>query len=121
MSELSPHDGIEEAFWRFHRENPRVWDELITLARSLKRRGLQHYGIGALFEVIRFRCALETTDIEFNLNNNHRALYARQIMEECDDLNGFFEIRERTTMRPLEDDYPPPRDPFADDPEPRCL
>ena len=39
MSELSPHDGIEEAFWRFHRENPRVWDELITLARSLKRRG----------------------------------------------------------------------------------
>jgi hypothetical protein len=76
VNELNPHDDIEEAFWPFHRENPRVWNTLIALARSLKRRGRQHYGIGALFEVIRFHCALETTDIEFKLNNDHRALYA---------------------------------------------
>lgn len=100
----APRDGIEQAYREFHKKNPRVYRELVKLARSLKARGWQHYGIGALFEVIRFHRALETTDPEFKLNNNHRALYARQIMDENADLRDFFEIRVRTTRRPLEEE-----------------
>jgi hypothetical protein len=33
----------------------------------------------------------------YKLNNNYRALYARKIMEQEPDLDGLFEIRERTT------------------------
>jgi len=100
-----PTDGIDEAFRRFHRDNPAVYHELVSLARSLKKRGWTHYGIGALFEVVRFHKALETTDPEYKLNNNHRALYARLIMDECFDLADFFEIRVRTTDRPLSGEY----------------
>jgi len=32
---------------------------------------------------------------EFRLNNNHRALYARMLMSNCDELKGFFLTRER--------------------------
>jgi hypothetical protein len=117
MSEARPRDGLEEAFWIFHRDNPWVWRELVRLARSLKHRGWQHYGIGALWEVMRFHRAMETTDPEFKYNNNHRALYAREIMDQCPDLADFFEIRERTTTRPCTGEY----DPFINDPEPRLF
>lgn len=84
-------------FSEFHRENPDVYRELVKLARKLRDRGHAHYGIGALFEVVRFHRALETTDAVYKLNNNHRSRYARLIMEQEPDLRGFFETRELKT------------------------
>ena len=96
MSEAYPADEIERDFWIFHHENPHVYRKLVHLALQLKRRGWKHYGIGALFEVVRFHHALETTDPNFKLNHNYRALYSRLIMKEHEFLLGdFFEIRVR--------------------------
>lgn len=89
-------DKLEAAFWQFHQDNPDVYAELAALAKQLKARGHEHYGIGALFEVVRFHRHIETTDTEFKLNNNHRALYARLLMLLEPDLEGFFSTRERS-------------------------
>ena len=34
---FSPPSTIDEAFWRFHRENPLVFTKLIAMTREAKR------------------------------------------------------------------------------------
>ena len=92
---LDEPDEAREKFAAFHHDNPRVFHELVRLARQLRAQGRKHYGIAGLFEVLRWHRALETTDEEFKLNNNYRAYYAREIMAACPDLVGFFKIREQ--------------------------
>lgn len=88
-------DTIQGHFEQFHRANPFVYSELVRRARRLKRRGWKKAGIGMLWEVLRWRMMLSTKTADgFKLNNNFRSRYARLIMEENDDLDGFFETRE---------------------------
>ncbi|HQQ75739.1 MAG TPA: hypothetical protein PLB01_00155 [Thermoanaerobaculia bacterium] len=91
-------DGVEDTrlereFRRFHFENPEVYRELVALARRAKQHSRNRYGIGALFEVLRWNRMLSTTGDDFKLNNNHRAYYAREIMRREPDLSDFFETR----------------------------
>jgi hypothetical protein len=89
----SPEATIEEAFWRFHRENPHVYHELVRLARAWRQRRSQKVGVGMLFEVLRWQMAMRTTGDTFKLNNNFRSYYARLIMAEERDLEGIFDTR----------------------------
>ncbi len=92
-------DKIEAKFREYHEANPHVYAGLKDLALRLKKRGRNHYGIAALFEVLRYERALVTVGDEFKLNNNYRALYAREIMENEKELGGFFATRARTSAR----------------------
>lgn len=87
-------------FERFHRENPHVYERLKRLAFKLKVRGVQRWGIKALYEVLRFEEALATTASagSYRLNNNYTSLYARKLMAAEPDLEGFFELRERKDL-----------------------
>lgn len=87
---------IEERFQTFHQANPHVYYALRDLAIGLKDRGWNHYGIKALFEVLRFKHAMRTNGDAYKLNNNYTALYARLLMEREPYLRGFFETRKRT-------------------------
>lgn len=88
------------AFLAFHAANPEVESELVELARKAKQAGAPRYGIGALFEVLRWsRLMQRRPGDEFKLNNNHRAFYARKLMQEHPDLAGFFELREQVSSR----------------------
>jgi hypothetical protein len=86
-----------EAFQRFHAENPHVYERLKRLAFRLKVRGVERYGMKALWEVLRYEEAVATTAPvgSYRLNNNFTARYARLLMDEEPDLEGFFELRER--------------------------
>lgn len=87
---------IDEAFEEFHRANPKVFSGLVDLAREAKERGAQHYGIAALFEVLRWNSGKITPDDDgYKLNNNLRAVYARRIMAAHPELDGFFRTRAR--------------------------
>lgn len=88
-------DTIEDRFARFHKANPHVYTNLRIMALSLKSKGIRHYGIAALFEVLRFSSMMQTDGDGFKLNNDYRALYARRLMEEEPELAGFFELRQR--------------------------
>lgn len=86
-------------FWRFHMNNPHVYEGLVALARQAKSMGIDHYGIAALYEVLRWNRAIQTSGDAFKLNNDFRAHYARLIMEVEPDLADFFETRESPRNR----------------------
>lgn len=89
---------IEERFEAFHKRNPQVYRALRDMALELRRRGHRQYGIKALFEVLRFNTAMQTHGDTFKLNNNYTALYARLLMDNEPELEGFFETRQRTSV-----------------------
>jgi len=90
-----PNLSLAERFSAFHEANPHVYSGLRDLALQLKRRGRERYGLKGLFEILRWRHALETTDADFKLNNSYTSLYARLLMANEPELDGFFEVRER--------------------------
>ena len=93
--------SIDERFARFHAANPHVYERLKEMARLAKSRGRSRFAIATLFEVLRWERVLSTdTDESLKLNNNYRALYARLLMAQEPDLEGFFETRQRPRKRP---------------------
>ena len=90
--ERERHDRIYRKFLSFHADNPHVYVELTRMARQLASRGIKRYGIKALIEVLRWK-SIKTTGEDYKINNNFTAYYARLIMEEEPDLDGFFKIR----------------------------
>jgi len=93
-----PSSRHHAAFQRFHAENPHVYVALERLAFKLRNKGVNRWGIKALWEVCRYELALNTNApvSTFKLNNNYTACYARLLMERNpEDLGGFFELRER--------------------------
>lgn len=97
------YETLDDRFWAFHKANPAVYRALVALARQLKAAGRHRFGIGALFERLRFEAALHTWGDEFKLNNSLRSRYARLIMRQEPDLDGFFEVRELQTTSVLEE------------------
>lgn len=97
MFDIFKEDHIEQEFKQFHKEHPEVYYQLVQLARKWQANGSAKLGIATLFEVLRWNSHLNANkDGGYKLNNNYRALYARLIMENEPDLNGLFEVRERT-------------------------
>lgn len=90
------HSRLQRRFESFHRENEHVLDEIIKIARDLKRHGFKKTGMKLIFERLRWLHALKTKgDDEYKLNNNHTAFYARVVMLLCPDLDSFFRTREQ--------------------------
>ena len=87
-------DTIGQQFRAFHAANPAVYDWLRANALALKRRGRERYSMKTLLEVLRWHHDVETDSTDFKLNNNFTAYYARLLMQEEPELDGFFELRE---------------------------
>lgn len=88
-------ETLEERFERFHAANPHVYGTLKAMALSLRNSGQRRWGIAALYEILRFQSAFRTNGDGFKLNNDYRALYARLLMKQEPELEGFFETRRR--------------------------
>jgi len=86
-------DELQVSFMQFHTDNPHVYDGLRRLALQTKRMGRDNYSINGLYEVLRWHRSFDTTDDEFKISNNHRAYYARLLMESEPELEGFFRTR----------------------------
>jgi hypothetical protein len=93
---MTEEDHIAVNFAKFHAENPWVYDRLRDLALAMRRRGIEHYGIGGLYETLRYEASLSARDVDgFKLNNNYRALYARELARNEPMLENFFKFRLR--------------------------
>jgi hypothetical protein len=93
---MTDEDQIAIKFEAFHAENPWVYDRLRTLALAMRRSGITHYGIGGLYETLRYEASLAARDADgFKLNNNYRALYARELARNEPELETFFKFRLR--------------------------
>lgn len=89
--------AADRRFIAYHMVNPHVYTALVRLARGLVANGRRRFGIGMLFEVLRWETAMSTTGDDFKLNNNYRSRYARLIMATCPDLTDVFDTRELHT------------------------
>lgn len=83
----------QRAFLKFHRANPEVFHKLRDMALDLKAKGFKCWGVWNLYGHLRYTHALETGTDGYKLANGHIAYYARLLMQEVPELNGFFEIR----------------------------
>lgn len=101
MFDLFMADPIELAFREFHAKHPHVYYQLLRLSRQWVEAGHAKLGIATLYEKLRWEwhvAGLLDKD-GYKLNNNYKALYARMLMELNPELDGLFELRERTAKR----------------------
>jgi hypothetical protein len=93
---IDPEDEqtIQAAFERFHVAHPEVYDKLVEYARKVKNAGFAHFGLAFCWERTRWFFIFERDSKEkFKLNNNYLSRYSRRIMEQEEDLDGFFKTR----------------------------
>jgi hypothetical protein len=91
-AEYGGRSFLFEKFLAFHAANPHVLRLLLRFADEL--RPGRHYGIGALFERVRWELAISTTTTDgLRLNNNHRAYFARLLILLRPGLGAVFATR----------------------------
>jgi hypothetical protein len=104
-------DSIDARFAAFHQANPRVFDEMLRLARGKVAAGATRIGVKALWEELRVSLAKRElaydSDFEqppgggpvFKLNNSHTSLYARKLIEHDPSLAAVIELRTRKAKK----------------------
>lgn len=85
---------LDRKFKAFCDRNPHVYDILVRLAREAKAAGKEKISIVLLVQVARWEIMFRTeSDDGFKINNSFTSRYARLIMQNEKDLEGFFELR----------------------------
>jgi hypothetical protein len=88
--------SLQERFEEYDRANPHVYSMFLRYAKMAFNKGFSKFSAKAIFERLRWYYKFETVDQEdFKLNNSYTAYYARKAMNENQELQGFFELRER--------------------------
>jgi hypothetical protein len=74
----------------YHAANPHI-GYLVVAATLDEARRRQRYGIGAVFEDLRYMKWIRRDDRIWKLNHNHRAFYARWFLYHYPEFGEFFE------------------------------
>lgn len=86
---------LELEFERFHARNPHVYIILRDYSLRMFRKGRTRYSIRTIYHVVRWHYDIRTEQVdEFKLNDHWTPYYARMLMENESELEGFFETRE---------------------------
>lgn len=92
FSEPEP-SRLELAFLEFHRKNPGVYELFKRFTFEAINSGRDNFGVGMIWERMRWYTQIETRGDPFKLNNNHRAYYGRLFMRDYPPHDGFFRTR----------------------------
>lgn len=85
---------IQEKFEKFHSDNPHVYKVLKRLALEAKQAGKNKIGVDLLVQVARWELIMGTnTNDRFKISNSYTSRYARLLMEQEEELEGLFELR----------------------------
>ena len=87
----TPGSSTLERFKLFHSENPHVARYLAYKALELRRKGIERWGIQALFVVLRYDYVISTSGEDFKIRNSFSPYYARLLMKHVPKLADFFE------------------------------
>lgn len=94
---VGDHLSIQRRFdeWLATPDGQAVYDAVRFRALALKARGWTHFGIGALWEGVRYDRSVQVgPEGGFRLNDHFRSRLARRLMDDYPALAGFFETRE---------------------------
>lgn len=87
-------NAIDVKFWEYHENNPIVFSAFKMFAEEVKNRGYDHYSAKAIFERVRWHLQFETdSDDGFKINNSYTSRYARLLVNEFPEFEGFFRTR----------------------------
>ena len=90
----SRRDEMHTQWVKFHVKHPEVWTMFVQFTFDRISRGYQHYGAQTICERIRWETPLGGDGkLEFRINNNHVAFYARAFEREHPAHTGFFRFR----------------------------
>lgn len=82
-------------FLQYHDRHPDIWKAFERKTFEAINRGFRNYGVGAIFELLRWETGVGSDGKDgFKLNNNWRAYYARLFEAKYPQHRGFFRNRE---------------------------
>ena len=87
-------DILKQQWWKWHKENPHVWDLFQRYTFDAINAGYKNYSVASIIERIRWHADIETKGDTFKINNNHKAYYARYFHHMYPNHDGFFRLRE---------------------------
>jgi hypothetical protein len=94
--------NTEKKFLDFHEDNPHVYEALRELVVEAQTRGYAKWGIGGMYEILRWRGSVVTSgDPHFKLRNDFRAYYSRLLLLNGDAPVGFFSLRRSQADTPV--------------------
>jgi hypothetical protein len=99
---IAPTTPLEVQFARFHERNPQVFRALVNRAEQMLSEGKPRIGIAKLFEDVRDDPEIRTRGDAFKLNNNHRAFYARKLIDYDPRFKDVIKTRVQTHTRKKE-------------------
>ena len=97
----SRFESMKEKWWKFHKENPHVYEMFERFALELIRRGVKHTSHWLLLNRMRWQTAIDTRGDEFKIRNDFIAYYARLFIAYHPEHEGFF------TLKKLKEDEEP--------------
>jgi hypothetical protein len=92
----------------FHNKNPRVYQLICKYAQEAIDADHKNYGIGAIFEVMRWDYTVRTDDpgLNFKFPHNHRAFYSRMWRKNHPEYAGLFRLAvQRSGRKTKTDEY----------------
>jgi len=79
-------------FRTYDLENPLIWAAFKKYSFEAKEKGFDNYSANGIFEIIRWNTTLVQRD-KYKVNNNYRPDYARKMMTQFPEFEGFFRTR----------------------------
>lgn len=89
--------SLAEQFEAFDRSHPDVYALFTQFASELREAGRESYGAKSIMERIRWHYATSSRGETFKINNNYTSRYARKLIHERPEFDGFFETRRLTS------------------------
>lgn len=100
MTQLMLPTSKECDFAEFDRAHPEVFDRFRSKARELLSAGHEHYSARTIFEVLRWESDLNPNrDGGFKIDNTFIPKFARKLIEQYPEFEGFFELRSPARAR----------------------
>lgn len=96
MFERYPREMLER-FKKYHRENPRIYEEFKRLAFEMKKTGRTRYSAETIINVIRWHSDIATSGDVFEINNDFKPIYVRLLIYHYPEFLDFFELRKVTS------------------------
>ena len=93
------HSAGKRAMWKFHKENPIVWELFQKYTFKAIEAGLQTSSAWFIVNRIRWETDVDTKGSEFKISNNHIAYYARYFHTMYPEHNGFFKLKPQKEER----------------------
>ena len=85
-------------FKKYDKENPHIWEGFFKYAKQAKAKGFKNYSANGIFEIMRWHTGIHGNG-EYKISNNYRPDYARKMMKEYPEFEGFFRVKELTAPR----------------------